>query len=401
MDGLKKRMLIIGIRMDVAGTEKSFLSFAKKINYEEYDVDLLLASEKGGFLHLVPREIKIKTMGKYAEIFEITRKNASSVIFRNFIKKNPFFAFSLLPYIIKMKKGEKERSFAANRMWLKLMSKMPVFSEEYDIALAYWGDHTMFYMIDKVKAVKKISWLHFDYDEPLREDALYLPYFRKCDKLVTVSTEIEKSLSARFPELADKIVTIENTIDIEDIKEKSLEYTDFCDKFEGLKIISVGRLCEQKGFDMAIEAIARICGKGEKLRYYILGDGDADYKQMLRSLAEKNNISENVVFLPETDNPYKYMVRCDIYLQPSRHEGKPISVEEAKALCLPICVTNYKSAHEQLKNGRLGMICEISSDGIYKVLYSMIFDKNKRDELKNALEKELKTVNYPICDLIL
>ena len=96
-----------------------------------------------------------------------------------------------LPDIIKMKRGKPLRSYAANRIWLKLMAKMPKHAGKYDVALAYWGDHTMFYMIDKVNANKKIAWLHFDYDEPPREDGIYLPYFEKCDKIV--NGEILKS----------------------------------------------------------------------------------------------------------------------------------------------------------------------------------------------------------------
>ena len=389
-------MLIIGIRMNAAGTEKSFLSFSKYIDYEKYDVELLLASKTGEFLKFVPPQIKITDMGKWGWIFDITKDNAAALITKNVIKKNPFFAFSLVPYIIKMKRGGVSRLYAANRLWVKLMKKMPVREEEYDIALAYWGDHTMFYMVDKVNAKKKISWLHFDYDEPPREDALYLPYFEKSDKIVTVSNEIKNSVIKKFPSLESKTVVIENVIDKDDINRKAGEKTDFCDDFDGVKILSIGRLCEQKGFDLAIPAVARLFCEGENLRYYIIGEGSGEYRQKLLDIARENGTEECVRFLPQTDNPYKYMARCDIYLQPSRHEGKPISVEEAKVLCLPICVTEYKSAREQLGDGSLGYICEISEDGIYNGLKTLLRDKDKREEYRTALSKVEKRENGDI-----
>lgn len=395
---MKKRMLIIGIRMNAAGTEKSFLSFSKYIDYEKYDVELLLASKTGEFLKFVPPQIKITTMGKWGWIFDITKDNAVSLITKNVIKKNPFFAFSLVPYIIKMKRGGVSRLYAANRLWVKLMKKMPIREEEYDIALAYWGDHTMFYMVDKVNAKKKISWLHFDYDEPPREDALYLPYFEKNDKIVTVSNEIKNSVIKKFPSLESKTVVIENLIDEDDIKRKAKEETDFVGDFDGIKILSIGRLCEQKGFDLAIPAVARLFREGENVRYYIIGEGSGEYKQKLIDAVRENGAEDYVRFLPRTDNPYKYMARCDIYLQPSRHEGKPISVEEAKVLCLPICVTEYKSAREQLGDGSLGFICEISEEGIYNGLKTLLSDKDKREGYKSALSKIERRENNDIFE---
>ncbi len=360
---MKKKILIIGIMMNAAGTEKAFLSFAEKLDYNKYEVELLLAKREGAFLHLVPHEIKITEMGKYGEIFTINKNNAFSVIKKLYLRQNPFFALSLLPDIINMKRDEPVRTYSANRIWLKLMKKMPIHTGEYDAAIAYWGDRTMFYMADKVQAKKKIAWLHFDYDEPPREDAVYAPYFGKCDKIITVSKSIENSLAERFPHLCGKIETIENFINEREIREKAKEPCDYRAEFSGKAVLSVGRLCEQKGFDLAIPAIARLCREGEKLHYYIMGEGDAEYEAKLRAIAAE--AGECITFLPRTENPYKFMARCDVYLQPSRHEGKPITVEEAKILGKPLCVTGYKSAREQVDGVENAVICEISEAGIY------------------------------------
>ena len=274
------------------------------------------------------------------------------------------FALSLLPHIINMKRGEPFRTYAANRIWLALMKKMPMHTGEYDVVLAYWGDRTMFYAVDKICAKKKIAWLHFDYDEPPREDAVYLPYFRKCDKIVTVSKSIENSLAARFPTLHEKIETIENFINEREIREKAKEPCDYRDGFAGKVVLSVGRMCEQKGFDLAIPAVERLFREGENLHYYIIGEGEAAYEAKLRALAAE--AGGCVTLLPRTENPYKYMARCDVYLQPSRHEGKPITVEEAKILGKPLCITNYKSAREQVEGVTNAVVCEISEAGIYE-----------------------------------
>ena len=171
---MKKKVLVIGITMAAAGSEKSFLSFASHaIDYDKYEVDLLLAKKEGDFLDRIPQKIRVLEMGSMGDIFLLDRKNAPSLIWKHFLSKNPFRIFLLFPYMMKrlLSKKTDQKTFAAQRIWLEMMKKMPMAENEYDIALAYWGDRTMFYMVDKVKAKKKIAWLHFDYGKPPREDA--------------------------------------------------------------------------------------------------------------------------------------------------------------------------------------------------------------------------------------
>ena len=372
---MKQKMLIIGITMAAAGSEKSFLSFARHaIDYDQYEVDLLLAKKTGDFLSQIPKNIRVLEMGKEGEIFLINRDNAARIIARRYLLKNPLRAFSLLPHIIKRKtaKTAAEKDFASNRMWCELLKKMPAWDTEYDVALAYWGDHTMFYMCDKVKAKKKIAWLHFDYASPPREDALYLHYFSKCDKVVTVSKKIEASLKQALPEIADKVMTMENIIDAEDILQRASEPCDLADDVRGIRLLTVGRICHQKGYDMAIPAIARLVAEKHDIKWYIIGDGEAIDKENLHARIRQYGLQDRVSFLGIRQNPYPYMKACDIYLQPSRHEGKPIAVEEAKILQKPIVVTDYSSAKEQMAGYPIYEIAEISEDGIYGGLQTML-----------------------------
>ena len=372
---MKQKMLIIGITMAAAGSEKSFLSFARHaIDYDQYEVDLLLAKKTGDFLSQIPKNIRVLEMGKEGEIFLINRDNAARIIARRYLLKNPLRAFSLIPHIIKRKtaKTAAEKDFASNRMWCELLKKMPAWDTEYDVALAYWGDHTMFYMCDKVKAKKKIAWLHFDYASPPREDALYLHYFSKCDKVVTVSKKIEASLKQALPEIADKVMTMENIIDAEDILQRASEPCDLADDVRGIRLLTVGRICHQKGYDMAIPAIARLVSGKNDIKWYIIGDGEAIDKENLHERIRQYGLQDRVSFLGIRQNPYPYMKACDIYLQPSRHEGKPIAVEEAKILQKPIVVTDYSSAKEQMAGYPIYEIVEISEDGIYGGLQTML-----------------------------
>ena len=385
---MKKRILVIGITMAAAGSEKSFLSFARHaIDYDRYDVDLLLAKKSGDFLSMLPKQIRVLEMGEDGEIFLIDRNNAARIIMRRYLNKNPFRAFCLLPHIIKRKtaRTDAERDFASNRIWVELLKKMPALDGEYDIALAYWGDHTMFYMCDKVCAKQKLAWLHFDYAMPPREDALYLHYFSMCDKVVTVSEKIGLSLRTALPEISDKIVTVENIVDADEIRALAETGVSFEDGFDGVRLLTVGRICHQKGYDLALPAVARLVREGYPLRWYIIGEGEDE--NVLREAIAALGMEEHVILLGIRKNPYPYIKDADIYLQPSRHEGKPIAVEEAKLLHKPIFVTAYSSAREQLMDGALGLIGEISTEGVYDGVKKMLDDGALRASLIRNLSQ--------------
>lgn len=83
-------------------------------------------------------------------------------------------------------------------------------------------------------------------------------------------------------------------------------------------------------------------------------------------------VSDMLILLGHVDNPYPYIKKCDIFILPSKYEGMPITVEEAKLLRKPIVCTNYLSATEQLDNGRYGEICSYSAKSIFLAVKKII-----------------------------
>lgn len=385
---MKTKMLVVGITMNCAGTEKSFLGFLSALDFERYDVTLLLAKEEGLLLDQIPANVKVQIMEKYGDMFLLSAKNAMKTMFDCFVRENPLSLFEIFPYFVKtlFTKGEK-RASEATKMWVHFMHKMPEIKEEYDVAVAYWGDRTMFYMCDKVKAKKKIAWLHFDYANPPRDDSVYLPYFKKCDNVVTVSKSVDDSLKNKLPEIAERTVMMENITSPKQIGDLALVGDTFTDThFTGKRILTVGRISDQKGLDLVIPVLKRLREDGFDVRWYVLGDGEPEYKQYMSELLVNNGVGDMMIFLGTTQNPYSYLRDCDIYAQPSRHEGKPIAVEEAKIMCKPILASHYLSAPEQLESGELGVICEIDSDSIYEGIKRMLSDESLCDKLSETLK---------------
>jgi glycosyltransferase involved in cell wall biosynthesis len=97
-----------------------------------------------------------------------------------------------------------------------------------------------------------------------------------------------------------------------------------------------------------------------------------------------------IVLLGKKKNPYPYMYACDMYVQPSRYEGKAVTVREAQILGKPIAITNFPTSKSQLTDMFDGVIIPMDNDGAAKGLADFI-DNN---ELQSELIKNLQTSDY-------
>ena len=364
---MKKRMLICGIKMNMGGTEKAFLSFLDTIDRNEYEIDLVLAEKGGTLFKYLPKDIRVFSPIKNGFLFSFSKNNILSVLWRlKILNLKLIFLCLSAPFSL--------RNY--QRLWVYLMNRsvLPFETEfgikdEYDICLAYWGDRTMFYICDKVKAKIKVAWLHFDYFHPKRDDKIYLEYFNKCNAIVSVSKTCTDLLKNHFPPIKDKFITVFNSLPKYEILNFANEDISFPDNEKNsIKILSVMRICSQKGYPLIPEALFRLKKDGINAKWYIIGSGAKRDLNNLLELSKRFNVEDMLVLLGQIDNPYPYIKNCDLFVLPSKYEGMPITVEEAKLFKKPIVCTNYLSAREQLENGKYGEICEHSADSLYQAI---------------------------------
>ena len=94
-----------------------------------------------------------------------------------------------------------------------------------------------------------------------------------------------------------------------------------------------------------------------------------------------------MIILGKKENPYPYIKACDIYLQPSRYEGKSVAVREAQAMNKPVIITNYVTAQSQLKDGEDGIIVPMDIQGSVEEICAVIRDKKLRQVLIENTKK--------------
>ena len=105
---------------------------------------------------------------------------------------------------------------------------------------------------------------------------------------------------------------------------------------------------------------------------------------MRQHISEKK-MEEHVILLGKRENPYPYIQRCDIYVQPSRYEGKSVTVREAQMLCKPVAITRYTTASSQVVDGVDGVIMPMDNEGCAQALAAFINDKEKQNAIVNHL----------------
>ena len=98
-------------------------------------------------------------------------------------------------------------------------------------------------------------------------------------------------------------------------------------------------------------------------------------------------MENHVILLGKKENPYPYIKRCDLYVQPSRYEGKSVSVREAQILCKPVIITDYPTASSQIKSGIDGFIAPIDNKGCAKFIDNVLTHLASMDKLFSYMSK--------------
>lgn len=372
---MKKEILFIVSDMESGGFQKSLISLLQCFDYDKYNVDLLILSPQGIFMNQIPCEVNVLTLNFPRKFFSTFPKGVIELIKeKEFVLALKRMFHFCLSRIDKGKAG------------IYMSKQIPALNKDYDVAIDYNGQHLLYYMVDKIKAKKKISYFHSDYKKWDYYKNADMLYYDKVDYIVTISEICKNSLDDIFPKYKNKIRVIHNISSPRIIKKLAKEECPIKFDSDYTNIIMVGRPSQVKGYDFAIEACAMLKKDDYKVRFYTIGTSNEveNYKKM----AEKLDVQKEFIFIGETNNPYTYVKHADIYLHPSRFEGKSVAIDEAKILCKPIIISDFSTATDHIKNNVNGLIVGMSSKEVYKGLKQLIDNPPLIQELVNNLSKE-------------
>lgn len=357
---MKKKILIIGPGMEIGGVERSLLGLLDSIDYEQYEVDLMLLSHCGEFMPLINSNVNLLPEN---QDFSLISWPISKLVKAGHFKMAAIRLYSKVHGDIRAKLTKTESLNIT--ICKKIVSKsVPALQKKYDIALGFFAPH--YYLADKVEAKVKIGWVHTDYSNITEkpDTKFMIPMWDSVDYIACVSEQVKRSFDTIYPSLDHKTIVIENILSPDFIRKQAdlVSVDDEMPDDGNVKVLSVGRFCNAKAFDEAVIACSLLIEKGYKVKWYLIGYGPDE--ALIRNNIEKYHVQEYVIILGKKDNPYPYMKRCDIYAQPSRYEGKAVTVTEAQVLNKPVMITRYATSSSQVMEGVDGYICEMTPNGI-------------------------------------
>lgn len=207
-----------------------------------------------------------------------------------------------------------------------------------------------------VPAKKRVMWIHNDVGVKLQNEWKYRLLwhffrgkFRYFDGFVPVSEALIEPFQAMSGVRDRPFTVIQNYIDVGEIRRKTVEAPADLELDEScLNLVTMGRLCHQKGYDIMLKTFAKAHRQRPDLRLYLIGDGPE--RAALETLAQDLDVAEAVRFLGGRPNPFCYMARMDGFVSTSRYEGQPLNLMEARAVGLPLyCSKNLEKYTEGLR----------------------------------------------------
>lgn len=371
-----RKILFVINTLGRGGAENALIQLLNKIDREKYGIDLYVILGQGELVKKLPENVVLLNEGYddssvlSAEGKSRMKKNILRSVFRKgSIFKNIFYLISIFFEMLGRKK-----ILADKLLWKVLSDASDRFDTEYDLAVAFIEGASAYYVHDHVKAAKKVAFFHTDYERAGYSRKIDRCVYKDFDRIFCVSDEVRKKFEKVYPECEGMTDTFENIIDKESILKKSEENIPFDEDFDGIKILTLGRLTEPKAIEISIEACSVLVNRGENVRWYVLGEGDLR-KKLEEQIAGLN--LEKIFLLPgAVDNPYPYLKKCDIYVQASRYEGKSVALREAQAFEKPMVVSDIDSNLEQVTDMEDALVSTLDPEKLADKIGMLIHDED-------------------------
>lgn len=304
------------------GTERIILNLAKGISGRGYNVDLVLARAEGPYMSQVPDGVRLidlkapRVLGSVPALAKYLRYERPTALL------SAMFANVIA-------------------LWARCLCGIP-----YRLIIT---EHNTLSSVIKNK--KDLRWQLYP--------KLAGYFYPLADHIIAVSNDVARDLTVSAGIPKNLIQVIYNPVVTPDLLEKSkepLEHPWFKDG-EPPVILAVGRLTDQKAFDVLIQAFSHV-RKNRPAHLLILGEGEN--RSALQSLIDQYRLGQDINLMGFVQNPYPYMAHSSLFVLPSRWEGLPTVLIEALYLGAPIVATDCPGgSREILQDGRFGRLVSV------------------------------------------
>ncbi len=387
-----KKIAFVLPHLYACGVTRSLINLIDRLPPEEFDITVLAISDEGEFAELLPERVILKKLPLKESLAEELMIDGSEKILLNYLRE---FKISKLFHTMRaVIKGKPFVSVTAN------FDELSEVDTDYDTAICFdmQNPFLLRYTAQKINAAHRVAWLHKGLsDKKLNE--LTAEYLNLYDSVFAVSKTLAERFAEVFPNFDGDVHTAYDYISIDGIRSESEQ--GMPPEYPGKRwttVLSVGRLQNSKGYALAINACARIKAKGIKLKWFVLGQGEAEYS--LREQIKLMGLEEEFLILGNRANPYPYIANCDIFAMQSKSEGYGMAITEAKALCKPIVCMEFDGVSEQLENGVNASVFEGADQELEAEILRLIDNPQTGEKYSDALKSDAKIMQTDIADII-
>lgn len=379
-----KKLLFVINTLGQAGAETALINLLRRIDPGRCQVSLYVLMGQGEMKSELPNHVRLlnRTFCDSPVLSGPGRRLMARRVIEAAFRRGT--VFRLLPYLIRnfFAMAAMKRIQVDKLLWRLLSDGGERFQEQYDLAVAYLEGGSAYYVADHVNAAKKAAFVHVDYEQAGYNRRLDKDCYLHFDRVFAVSGEVKNSFDRAYPECAGKCSVFHNLLDVEEIRRKASLPGGFGDDYQGIRILTVGRLTAQKAYDTALEAMSLLKERGEQARWYVLGEGNQ--RGLLEEKRKRLGLEEDFLLPGAVKNPYPYFVQADIYVHATRFEGKSIAIQEAQILGKPVLVSDCSGNREQVTAEVDGLFCDLTPESICEGIQRLIQDRELRDRLGMA-----------------
>lgn len=372
----KKKILFVNGHMNVGGCEKTLLDLINNLDYNIYDIDLLLIEDLGDYITMINKNVNIKyfdTKKAYGPFIETIIRNIKNreykyIIYRIIILLSNYIGYNCLI----------------------ILKKFLNISEYYDYAISYRPGECANIVAYIVNSKKKFCWWHhgdFGYTEEQIKNAKIV--WKHFNKIVTVSKACQEMIRKYFPLFSNKIVSIPNMIDINQLKLLAGTSSPFNKQKDELILVTVGRLYVEKHIENVIEVAQElITSKITNFKWYIIGDGLL-YKN-IKNMIQAKNLDNWIIMLGNINNPYPYIKYADILVHTSYIEAQCTTMLESMALKTPCVITRTINPQDFTIDNVNCLIAEQNIQSITQKIIELINNIQLKKKITQNAEKKVK-----------
>ena len=379
-----RKVLFVINTLGVGGAEKALLEMLEFLRDRELSIDLYVLLGRGELMGRVPAHVRLlnrrrdcgSVLDKAGRRALAARSAACFFRYGHWAGKLGAVARSL-PAMVRRGRLQPDKL-----LWPVIAAGARRPEEPYDAAVAWVEGGSAYFVARHVRAKRKIAVVHIDYGRSGYTRAMDGDCWAAFQRIFVVSEEIRAPFLRVHPACAEKLRVLPNLIDPAAIRRRSAEPGGFADGWQGPRLLTVGRLTYQKGFDLAIQAMRILKDRGYEARWYVLGEGE------LRSSLEKQiaalGLEEDFLLLGAVENPYPYYAQADIYVHATRFEGRSIAIQEAQSLGRPMVVSDCSGNRLQVTDGQDGLLCPLEPAVIAQAVGALLDDPDLRRRLGRA-----------------